>query len=68
MNEEEFDYPRGVDREMILRTKQEAQEHCMEKMMQNVVEEMIFDYALKIDKIKTVLIGWVCKRNTLTWP
>lgn len=54
--EEEDDYPFGESKETVVRTKSEAREFIYEEIcLQNVIEEWIFDHAIKVEKVKATL-------------
>lgn len=53
---EEDDYPFGESKETVVRTKEEAREFVYEDVcLQNVIEEWIFDHAIKVEKVKATL-------------
>ena len=53
---EESDDDMLQEDETIVRNKQEARDFVFEEVcLQNVIEEWIFDHAIKVDKVKATL-------------
>jgi hypothetical protein len=55
--ESEYDrHSQEEEDETVVRTKQEAREFVYEDVcLQNVIEEWIFDHAIKVEKVKATL-------------